>query len=119
VITISLAGENLTTADLGWLSDAVAGASGHSGNDYPIQIVLGRIVVEIPGEEEEVAAKANTEPLKVGDQIRILSDRPSNSHFKKGEIAKVVEIDGDYAVEANGPSGLWWVKTSEYERVAD
>ncbi len=52
-ITIRLSGEKLTTADLGWLAESVNGASGHSGNDYPITISDGSISVEIPGEDEE------------------------------------------------------------------
>lgn len=52
MITVTLSGSNLTTADLSWLSEAVNGAAGHSGNDYPIQITDGGIVVTIPNEED-------------------------------------------------------------------
>jgi hypothetical protein len=58
-------------------------------------------------------------PVKVGDRIKILKDRPSYAQFMTGDIATVVEIDGDYAVQAENASGLWWVKVSEFERVSD
>jgi hypothetical protein len=50
VITIALLsmnGEELTTADLGWFCDAVNGASGHSGKDYTILLEGSSITVEI------------------------------------------------------------------------
>lgn len=52
MITICLHGDKLTTADLGWFIDAINGASGHSGKDYPIEIETGQISAEIPTEEE-------------------------------------------------------------------
>lgn len=43
----------LTTADLGWLIDAVNGASGHSGQVHPIEIDRGSIIVRVPSGEDE------------------------------------------------------------------
>lgn len=47
IALISMNGEELTTADLGWFTDAVNGAAGHSGKDYPILIEGSSISVEV------------------------------------------------------------------------
>ncbi|TQF03956.1 hypothetical protein E6W39_19080 [Kitasatospora acidiphila] len=117
MITIALFGDNLTTADLGWFREAVHGASGHSGNDYPIEIVDGVISVEIPGEEEEPTTPER--PLKVGDMVRVLGDHPSRSRFEKGEIVEIVVIESENCVQAEGVSGRWWMKAADFERVTD
>lgn len=122
MITITLSGDNLTTADLEWFRGAVEAAAGHSGNDYPIGIVDGMISVEIPGEEEE--ADKPDEPLKIGDRVRVLVADPDMEELEclVGKIGIIQRIEFDPAMETPyklhfdqeyNDDDAWWVKSVE------
>jgi hypothetical protein len=117
VITICLHGDKLTTADLEWFRAAVSAAAGHSGNDYPIEIVAGSISVEIPGDDEEKMAE---EPLKLGDRVKITAAGDGDSHLigKHGELIRIDLNDEHltYGVKIFG-GAFQWVKS--VERVSD
>jgi len=51
-IVITLRGDNITTASIGWFVDAINGASGHSGRDYPVVINNVGMTVNVPAEED-------------------------------------------------------------------
>lgn len=43
----------LTTADLGWFVEAVNGASGHSGEDYPVTIERDALIAKVPSGDDD------------------------------------------------------------------
>lgn len=121
MITIKLSGQNLTTADLGWLQESANGAAGHSGNDYPIIISEGSISVEIPGEDEEIEKLTESRPLKIGDRVRVIVAQLGDGPIV-GKTGVLLEKDPNdpglpYHVRLDDRDTGDWVKS--VERISD